>query len=57
VRAEQLGETVLRIPAVAISRFSGHYEYSRYVFILELEVIGENEGIPGLLAVSRGTAR
>jgi len=34
-----LGETVLRIPAVAVSRLCGHYEYSRYVFILELEVI------------------
>lgn len=34
-----LGETVLRIPAVAVARLGGHYEYSRYDFTMELEVI------------------
>jgi glycosyltransferase involved in cell wall biosynthesis len=34
-----LGETILRLPAIAVAKWGGHFEYSRYDFTMELEVI------------------
>lgn len=34
-----LGETLLRLAAIAVAKYGGHFEYSRYDFTMELEVI------------------
>lgn len=33
------GETILRIPGIIMARTGGHYEYSRYDYVMELAVI------------------
>lgn len=34
-----MGETVLRLPALWVSKFGGHYEYSRYDYVMESAAI------------------